>query len=190
MTDADADPLARHLADVAALLPKLATFGPEVDRLGRALLACWAARGKVLTAGNGGSAADAIHLAEELVVRFAKPRRGLAAIALTDPGNLTCAGNDLGWDHVFSRQVEALGNAGDVLVVFTTSGNSTNIVRAVAAAKQQGMRTVAFLGKSGGALKGTCDFEFHVPSDVTHRVQEAHLLLYHCLCEWIDARVD
>jgi D-sedoheptulose 7-phosphate isomerase len=183
-------PLSRAVADAAALLPKLSAFGPELDRLGRALLACWAGRGKVLTAGNGGSAADAIHLAEELVVRFAKPRRGLAAVALTDPGNLTCAGNDLGWEQVFSRQVEALGNPGDVLVVFTTSGNSPNIARAVAAAKDQRMATVAFLGKTGGTLKGACDFEFHVPSDVTHRVQEAHLFLYHCLCEWIDARVD
>ena len=183
-------PIAGGIAESLALLPQLAAFAPELDRLGEALLACWAGRGKVLTAGNGGSAADAIHLAEELVVRFAKARRGLAAVALTDAGNLTCAGNDLGWEQVFSRQVEALGNPGDVLVVFTTSGNSPNIARAVAAAKGQGMRTVAFLGKTGGVLKGQCDFEFHVPSHVTHRVQEAHLFLYHCLCEWVDARVD
>ena len=186
----DDSPLARAITDAQRLLPTLNAFAPELDRLGHALLACWAARGKVLTAGNGGSAADAIHLAEELVVRFAKPRRGLAAVALTDPGNLTCAANDLGWDHVFSRQIEALGNPGDVLVVFTTSGNSPNVGRAVAAAKAQGMTTVAFLGKTGGPLKGACDFEFHIPSHVTHRVQEAHLFLYHCLCEWIDARVD
>ncbi len=184
------DPLAPALAEAAALLPKLAAFAPELDRLGRALLACWAGRGKVLTAGNGGSAADAIHLAEELVVRFGKARRGLAAVALTDAGNLTCAGNDLGWEQVFSRQVEALGNPGDVLVVFTTSGNSGNLARAVAAAKEQAMVTVGFLGKTGGVLKGRCDFEFHVPSASTARVQEAHLLLYHCLCEWVDARVD
>ena len=185
------DPLlARAVADWHQLLPKMSGFSAEIDRLGHALLACWAARGKVLTAGNGGSAADAIHLAEELVVRFHKARRGLAAVALTDAGNLTCAANDFGWDHVFSRQIEALGNPGDVLVVFTTSGNSSNVVRAVTTAKSQGLTTVAFLGKTGGAIKGRCDFEFHVPSDVTHRVQEAHLLLYHCLCEWVDAHVD
>ncbi len=184
------DPITRAVAEGQALLPRLTAFVPEMDRLGRTLLACWAGRGKVLTAGNGGSAADAIHLAEELVVRFNKARRGLAAVALTDAGNLTCAGNDMGWDHVFSRQVEALGNPGDVLVVFTTSGNSTNLARAVGVAKEQGLKTVAFLGKTGGLLRGVCDFEFHVPSATTARVQEAHLLLYHCLCEWIDERVD
>ncbi len=187
MTEA---PLAAALAAWVDLLPRMAAFEPEVDRLGRALLACWAGRGKVLTAGNGGSAADAIHLAEELVVRFRKQRRALAAVALTDAGNLTCAGNDLGYDHVFSRQVEALGNPGDVLVVFSTSGNSANLIRAVDAARAQGLTTVAFVGKSGGTLKGRCDFEFHVPAADTARVQEAHLMLYHCLCVWIDDRVE
>jgi D-sedoheptulose 7-phosphate isomerase len=172
------------------LLPKLISLEPELHRLGEAMLQCWAARGKVLTAGNGGSAADAIHLAEELVVRFNKPRRALAAIALTDSGNLTCAGNDMGWEEVFARQVEALGNAGDILVVLSTSGNSRNIVRAVEAARAAGVHTAAFLGKSGGALKGVCDFEFHIPSQNTARVQECHLILYHALCEWIDRRVE
>ena len=183
-------PISHAISDWNQLLPQLEAFSPELHRLGEALLICWKNRGKVLTAGNGGSAADAIHLAEELVVRFNKPRKGLAAIALCDPGNLTCAGNDLGWEAVFSRQVEALGNPGDFLVVFTTSGNSGNILRAVEAAKSQQMKTVAFIGKDGGKLKGHCDFEFHVPSKITHRVQEVHLVLYHCLCEWIDERVD
>ena len=185
-----ADALSRSIEEWNLLLPQLPQFAPELHRLGDALLACWQRRGKVLTAGNGGSACDAIHLAEELVVRFHKPRRALAAIALTDPGNLTCAGNDLGWESVFSRQVEALGNAGDFLIVFSTSGNSENIARAVALAKSQQLHTAAFIGKSGGKLKGVCDFEFHIPCNVTHRVQEAHLMLYHCLCEWIDQRVD
>jgi D-sedoheptulose 7-phosphate isomerase len=175
---------------MAQLLPKLAEMEPQLLRLGQAMLDCWNARGKVLTAGNGGSAADAIHLAEELVVRFNKPRRALAAVALTDSGNLTCAGNDMGWDEVFARQVQALGNPGDTLVVFSTSGNSRNIVRAVETAKTAGVTTAAFLGKSGGNLKGACDFEFHIPSQNTARVQEAHLLLYHALCEWIDRQID
>jgi D-sedoheptulose 7-phosphate isomerase len=182
--------LARAAAELAELLPKVASMEGEVQRLGDALLKCWQQRGKILTAGNGGSAADAIHLAEELVVRFNKPRRALAAIALCDPGNLTCASNDLGFESVFARQVEALGNAGDFLVVFTTSGNSPNLAKAVETAKAAGLKTVAFLGKAGGKLKGVCDFEFHVPSATTARVQEAHLLLYHSLCEWIDQRVD
>ena len=174
----------------AQLLAKLGSFTLELNRLGEALLECWASRGKVLTAGNGGSAADAIHLAEELVVRYHKPRRALAAIALCDPGNLTCAGNDLGYEAVFSRQIEALGNPGDFFIAFSTSGNSANIQRALQTARAQGLQTVAFTGKDGGVIKGTCDFEFHIPSQVTARVQEAHLLLYHCLCEWIDRRVD
>ncbi len=186
----DERPLAGAIAEWTTLLPKMAAFTPEIERVGEAMLKCWQGRGKVLTAGNGGSAADAIHLAEELVVRFNKPRRALAAVALCDSGNLTCAGNDMGFESVFSRQVEALGNTGDFLVVFTTSGNSANLVRAVSTAKANGMRTVAFLGKDGGVLKSACEFEFHIPSATTARVQEAHLMLYHCLCEWIDSRVD
>jgi D-sedoheptulose 7-phosphate isomerase len=184
------DPIILAIDEWNRLLPQMSGFLPEVNRLGEALLACWKSRGKVLTAGNGGSAADAIHLAEELVVRFNKPRRALAAIALCDSGNLTCAGNDMGFNSIFSRQIEALGNAGDFLVVFSTSGNSANIVKAVETARLQRMQTVAFLGKGGGALKGICDFEFHIPSKTTARIQEAHLMLYHCLCEWIDQRVD
>ncbi len=182
-------PLATALAQWQKLLPNLSGFETELARLGQAMLDCWAAGGKILTAGNGGSAADAIHLAEELVVCFDKPRRALAAIALCDPGNLTCAGNDMGYEKVFSRQIEALGNRGDILIVFTTSGKSPNILAAVAAAKKLGVLTAAFLGKSGGKLKGGCDFEFHIPSEITARVQEAHLLIYHSLCQWIDNRL-
>jgi D-sedoheptulose 7-phosphate isomerase len=95
----------------------------------------------------------------------------------------------MGFDEVFARQVEALGNPGDVLVVFTTSGNSPNILRAIETAKTAGMKTAAFIGKSGGKVTGHCDFEFLIPSHTTARVQEAHLMLYHSLCEWIDQQV-
>jgi D-sedoheptulose 7-phosphate isomerase len=184
------DPITQAVEEWQLLLPQMSRFAPELNRLGESLLLCWKRRGKMLTAGNGGSAADAIHLAEELVVRYNKVRRALAAIALCDPGNLTCAGNDMGYNAVFARQIEALGNAGDFLVVFSTSGNSANILHAVETAKSQQLQTVAFLGKDGGALKGLCDFEFHVPCKTTARIQEAHLMLYHSLCEWIDHRVD
>jgi D-sedoheptulose 7-phosphate isomerase len=143
----------------------------------------------MLVAGNGGSAADAIHFAEELVVRFAKNRRGLAAIALCDPAVVTCAANDLGYERVFERQVEALGNEGDVFVAMTTSGNSENLIRAIRLAKQQKLVTVSFLGKDGGKTKGMCDIELLVPSSVTARVQEAHKLLYHTLCGWVEAKL-
>lgn len=172
------------------MLPVVAAMEPALLGVGKALMACWREGGKVLTCGNGGSAADAIHLAEELAVRFQKPRKALAALSLLDGAMLTCAGNDYGFEHVFSRQVEALGRKGDLLIVFTTSGNSANIVNAVEAAERLGVKTVAFLGKDGGKLRGRCTHELLVQTKLTHRVQEAHLILYHTLCEWIDSQVE
>src|SRR5262245_4618722 len=131
--------LAQAVADLGQLLPLVNQLEPQLQKLGDALLACWNSKGKVLLAGNGGSAADAMHLAEEFSVRYNKDRRALAAIALCDPTAITCAGNDLGFEKIFSRQVEAMGNAGDVLMVFTTSGNSANILTAIQLAKSQGL---------------------------------------------------
>lgn len=182
--------LRENLAELADLLPKLADLEPALSAVGAAMLECWKRGGKVLMVGNGGSAADAMHFAEELVVRFKKNRRALAAIALCDPTAITCAGNDFSYDEIFSRQVEALGNRGDMLVAFTTSGNSANIIRAVDAAKARGMTTVLFTGGDGGRLRGRCDHELRVPSDATHHVQEAHKIFYHVLCQWIDSQVD
>jgi D-sedoheptulose 7-phosphate isomerase len=181
--------LDRTVNELSELLPKVAAMAPALQRLGEAMMKCWAKRGKVLIAGNGGSAADAIHFAEELVVRFQKDRRGLAAMALCDPSVITCAANDLGYERVFSRQVEAYGNEGDVFIAMTTSGNSENLVQAIRAAKAQRLVTAAFLGKDGGKSRGHCDIELLVPSSVTARVQEAHKVLYHSLCEWVEARV-
>jgi D-sedoheptulose 7-phosphate isomerase len=181
--------LDRTVKELAELLPKVAGMAPALERLGEAMMKCWGRRGKVLIAGNGGSAADAIHFAEELVVRFQKNRRGLAAMALCDAGVITCAANDLGYERVFSRQVEAYGNEGDVFVAMTTSGNSENLLHAIRAAKAQRLVTAAFLGKDGGKARGLCDIELLVPSSVTARVQEAHKVLYHSLCEWVEARV-
>jgi D-sedoheptulose 7-phosphate isomerase len=160
-----------------------------MTRLGEALMRAWETRGKALVAGNGGSAADAMHLAEELCVRFMKNRRALAAIALCDPTVITCAANDFGYDEVFARQVEALGNRGDVLIVFSTSGNSPNVLRAIERAKSLGLVTAAFLGRDGGKARGSCDIELIVPAQTPHRIQEGHKLLYHTLCEWVEERV-
>ena len=181
--------LTKALSDLSELLPKIAALGPTVEKLGETMMACWGRRGKVLIAGNGGSAADAMHFAEELVVRFQKNRRGLAAMALCDPTILTCAANDLGYERVFARQIEAFGNEGDIFIAMTTSGNSTNLLKAIELAKQQKLFTAGFLGKDGGKAKGLCDLELIVPSPVTARVQEAHKILYHSLCEWVEARV-
>jgi D-sedoheptulose 7-phosphate isomerase len=182
--------LQRAVEETRDLLPAIAALEPQLTRLGEAMMRAWSDRGKVLVAGNGGSASDAMHLAEELVARFEKNRRALAAMALCDPTVITCAANDFGYQTVFSRQVEAFGNAGDVLVVFSTSGNSPNILRAIDAAKSRSMTTAAFLGKDGGKAKELCDIELIVPSRKSHRIQEGHKVLYHSLCEWVDERVD
>src|SRR5215203_3040902 len=155
--------LNRTVDELAALLTKIAALEPQLNALGEALMKSWNAGGKALVAGNGGSAADAMHLAEELVVRFQKNRRALPAMALLDTTAVTCAGNDFGFDQIFSRQVEAFGNPGDVFIGFTTSGNSTNILKAFEAAKKQGMVTAGFLGKDGGKARALCDIALLVP---------------------------
>jgi D-sedoheptulose 7-phosphate isomerase len=182
--------LDQAVEDLRELLPKIAALEPQVQRLADAMLRCWEGGGKLLLAGNGGSAADAMHFAEELSVRFMKNRRALAAIALCDPTVITCAANDFGYEMIFSRQIEALGKRGDLFICFTTSGNSANILRAIDAAKSRGLVTAAFLGKEGGKCRGNCDIELIVPANVPHRVQEGHKILYHTLCEWVDQKVD
>ena len=140
--------------------------------------------------GNGGSAADASHFATELVVRFAKDRRALPAICLaSDSGILTAGGNDYGFDKIFARQVAAFGQTGDVLICLTTSGKSENVVRALEEAKARKLKTIAFLGRDGGSSVGIADVDLLVRSDSTARVQEAHQLLIHVLCETIEERL-
>lgn len=148
------------------------------------------AGGKLLFAGNGGSAADAQHWAGELVSRFYYDRPGLPAIALTtDSSILTAIGNDYGYERTFSRQVEALGRAGDVLVLISTSGNSPNVVRAAEAGRALGLRIVGFTGQGGGKLASMCDMCLQVPSTDTPRIQEGHEFLGHMLCALIEAEM-
>ena len=143
---------------------------------------------KILVCGNGGSAADAQHLAAELSGRYLKERRALAGLALTtDTSALTAIGNDYGFDQVFSRQVEALGRPGDLLIGISTSGNSPNVIRAVESAKALGLRTLGLLGRDGGTLKDLVDDALVVPSPVTARIQEVHQMIYHFWCEALDA---
>lgn len=146
--------------------------------------------GKILACGNGGSAADAQHFAAELVGRFERERQELAALALTtDSSILTAVGNDYSFDEIFSKQVRGLGKSGDVLLGISTSGNSRNVILAIEAAQQKGMKVVAFTGKSGGKIAGMLganDVHLCVPADRTARIQETHLLLLHCLCDGID----
>lgn len=142
---------------------------------------------KILVCGNGGSAADAQHLAAELSGRYVKERKALAGIALTtDTSALTAIANDYGYEFVFSRQVEALGRPGDVLIGISTSGNSPNVIKAVESAHALGMHTIGLLGKDGGKLKGLVDEALVVPSAVTARIQEVHQMVYHFWCECLD----
>lgn len=142
---------------------------------------------KVLICGNGGSAADAQHIAAELVGRFVIERRPLPAIALTtDTSAITAIANDYGYDHVFSRQVDALGNEGDILIAITTSGSSKNVVAAVEVARARGMKIIAMTGAKGAAFAASCDAGIAVPSTVTARIQECHIFIGHLLCEILD----
>lgn len=142
---------------------------------------------KILLCGNGGSASDAQHIAAEFVGRFVSERRGLPAIALTtDTSILTAVGNDYGFETIFKRQVEALGAEGDILIGFSTSGNSANVVKALEAAQALGITTVGFLGGSGGVCKSLCDYCFVVDSSETARIQEMHITLGHILCGLVD----
>lgn len=165
---------------------------PVVDAVS-ALVGCITGGGKVLVCGNGGSAADAQHFAAEFVGRFERERPGLAALALTvDTSILTAVGNDYGYDAVFSKQVEALGAPGDVLVAISTSGNSSNVLAAVDAAKKKDMTIIAMTGNGGGKIAerlGETDVHICVPHERTARIQEVHLLVLHCLCDAVDLQL-
>jgi D-sedoheptulose 7-phosphate isomerase len=160
----------------------------EIQSLVDATLAALRGGGKLLFCGNGGSAADAQHLAAEYVVRFARERDPLAAIALTtDTSILTAGGNDYGFDAVFERQVRALARPGDLLVLHSTSGESENLVRAAAAARDLGVRSCALLAKGGGRLRQQVDLALVVPTDSTARAQELHLTIGHIVCDLVEA---
>ena len=169
-----------HLEDLISTLQRMRALLPLITAAGAEIEQALANGNKLLTAGNGGSAADALHLAEELVGRFDKERPSLPAVSLcADPTLLTCIGNDYGFEQIFARQVEGLGRPGDVLVVFTTSGNSPNLIAALRVAQAKGLKTIAVLGKDGGAAIGMADHELIVPSYVTARIQEIHTFILH-----------
>jgi D-sedoheptulose 7-phosphate isomerase len=176
-----------HVAVAQATPDQVAT--PMVDLVGRCAAAI-SGGGKLMFFGNGGSAADAQHLAAELVVRYAKDRAPVAALALsTDTSILTAAGNDYGYDHVFARQVRALGKPGDVALGISTSGNSNNVVAALEAAKEMGLTAAAFSGASGGKLVGLADPLILVPSTDTDRIQEMHITLGQILCAALERQL-
>lgn len=158
-----------------------------IEAAAQLIIACFRKKGKILIAGNGGSLCDAMHFAEELSGQFRKPRPALPALALSDPAHLTCVSNDMGFDLVFSRWVEALGMRGDLFIALTTSGNSSNLIKAVQAAKARGLKTIAFLGKTGGQMKGLADLEWIVCGfPFSDRIQEAHMAAIHIIIEQVE----
>ena len=179
----------RHLDDHLLTIARLRGQRADIEGIAALMIDCLASGGLVFWLGNGGSAADSQHLASELVGRFERDRPGLASIALTtDSSALTAIGNDYGFDQIFARQVEALCRPGDLVIGLSTSGNSPNVLRALEKARALGVMTAGFSGRGGGRLKGAVDVCLIAPSDNTARIQEAHLLVGHILCDLVEAR--
>lgn len=161
-----------------------------IEAVAEQLADCFNRDNKVIIAGNGGSLCDAAHFAEELTGYFRGKRKALPAIALSEPGHMSCVGNDVGFEWVFARGVEAYGRPGDIFVGLTTSGNSPNIIKGIEEAKRRGLITIAFLGKGGGKLKGVADFEMVIEGFATSdRIQEAHMAAIHIIIEIVEAHL-
>lgn len=188
------DRIRQFFVDSIETKQRAASVLPEaIEAGGQAMVKCLLDGGKILSCGNGGSAGDAQHFSSELLNRFERERPSLPAMALTtDSSTLTSIANDYRYEEVFSKQVRALGREGDVLLAISTSGNSANIMTAMQAAHERGMHVVALTGRNGGSMAGLMqagDVEIRVPSQVTARIQEVHLLVIHCLCDHIDTQL-
>lgn len=181
-------PLLAALRELAATAERVAhELVPDIERALAMVRLTVSEGGTLLFCGNGGSAADAQHMATEYVIRYMRNRRAYPALALTtDTSLITAAGNDFGFDHIFSRQVEALGKCGDLLIIHSTSGNSPNVLRAAEAARAKGIPVLALSAKDGGALRALADHMILVPTDRTDRAQEIHLCIQHAICDAIE----
>jgi len=181
-------PFVDALRDLAATAERVAAeLGPDLERAHRMVQETVQRGGTLFFCGNGGSAADAQHMATEYVVRYMKNRRALPAVALTtDTSLLTAAGNDIGFDQVFARQVEALARPGDLLVIHSTSGNSPNVLRAAEAAKARKIPVLAFSARDGGGLRALADHSVVIPTTRTDRAQELHLCIEHIICDLVE----
>jgi len=179
--------ISAYFAETAALMERLAALGGMVEQAADTWMMALRNGGKVIFCGNGGSAADAQHLAAELMGRFQFDRAPMAALALTvDTSALTAIGNDYGFDHVFARQLRGIGRPGDVLVGLSTSGNSANVVKAFEAARQMGITTIGLTGESGGRMSALSDILIAVPHRQTCHIQEAHITLGHLICSLVE----
>lgn len=182
--------IAEQIAEAHAVMGRMlddTALQANMEKAAQLCIHCLQHEGKILLAGNGGSAADAQHIAGEFVSRFAFDRPGLPAIALTtDTSILTAIGNDYGYEQVFTRQVQSLGNKGDIFIGYSTSGKSPNILRAFEEAKRKGLICIGLTGNRGGPMQDLCDVLFEVPSSVTPKIQEGHLVLGHILCGLVE----
>ena len=181
-------PFTSALRELAATAERVAVeLGPEMDRALELVQNAVSRGGTLFFCGNGGSAADAQHMATEYVVRYMRKRRAYPAIALTtDTSLLTAAGNDMGFEHVFARQIEALAKPGDLLIIHSTSGNSPNVLRAAETARAQGVQVLAFSARDGGALRALADHNVIIPTERTDRAQELHLCIEHIICDLVE----
>jgi D-sedoheptulose 7-phosphate isomerase len=177
----------KHILEHQVTLNSVANLDESIIKVANLLIECLEHGGTIFWCGNGGSASDSQHLAGELVGRFVGDRKPLKSIALTaDSAVMTCIVNDYGYKHIFSRQIEALGNEGDILIGISTSGNSENVIHAFEVAKRKGIRIIGLLGKGGGKSVELVDQSIIVPSESTARIQEMHILIGHILCDLIE----
>lgn len=159
----------------------------NIEKAGRLLVDSFANGGKAISCGNGGSMCDAMHFAEELTGRYRNDRQAFPAISISDPSHISCVGNDYGYDFIFSRFIEGMGNKGDVLLAISSSGNSKNVVLAIEAAKKKGMKVIGLTGKDGGQMAGKCDVEIRAPhSKYADRAQEIHIKVIHTLIDFVE----
>jgi len=182
--------IADQFSEAAEILNKFNT--PEnfslIEKAGALMVKSIAENGKIISCGNGGSMSDAMHFAEELTGRYRDNRPSIAALSISDPTHITCVGNDYGFEYIFSRFIEGVGNDGDVLLAISTSGNSKNVINAIHAAKKKNMKVVALTGKDGGEIASLCDVEIRAPySNFADRAQEIHIKVIHSLIGYIES---
>ena len=181
--------ISEHFSEALSTLQEFSTLDnfEKIEKAGKLMVAALNKGGKILSCGNGGSMCDAMHFAEELSGRYRNDRPALAAMSLSDASHMSCVGNDYGFAFVFSRAVEAFGNNNDVLLAISTSGNSENVLNAIASAKSKGMKVIGLTGKNGGKMAEFCDVEIRAPhSDYADRAQEIHIKVIHSLIDYIE----
>lgn len=179
----------RSIDDGIKLVQQFSENSSELEKIeivSQRIVSCFQNGNKIIICGNGGSACDAMHFAEEFTGRFRKDRKALPVISLTDASHITCVGNDYGFDYVFSRGVEAYGKSGDIFIGLSTSGMSNNVINAYEEAKKLGLYACLFLGKDGGDLAGKADTEFIIPGKTSDRIQEVHMMILHIIIEMVE----